>query len=134
MDYMINVLSNDHNGEYPGVRVGGGVVGRGRAGISGGGAASHSCEESGGTEVEAPGGEEVFRCVVNIRLISCCSDLGVFSPPHRPSLILNVGSVVSRPYFVMLSMHIRVPSISTLISLRSGLTRAAFTRAATTKS
>jgi len=78
--------------------------------------------------------EMVFRCVLNIRLISCCSDLGAFSPLQRPSLILNVGSVVSHPYSVMLSMHIRVPSVSTLISLRSGLTWAAFTRAATTKS
>jgi hypothetical protein len=39
----------------------------------------------------------VFRCVVNIRLISCRSHLGPFSPPQRPSLILDVGSVVSRP-------------------------------------
>jgi hypothetical protein len=41
--------------------------------------------------------EMVFRCVVNIRLISCRSDLGTFSPPQRPSPILNVGSVVSPP-------------------------------------
>jgi len=64
MDYMFNVLSNDHQGEYPGVRVGGWVVGRGRAGISGGGAASHSCEESGGTGVASTrrrGGVQV-RC------------------------------------------------------------------------
>jgi hypothetical protein len=51
MDYMFNILSNDHKGEYPGARVGGGAVGRGRAGISGGGAASHSCKESGGMYV-----------------------------------------------------------------------------------
>jgi hypothetical protein len=39
--------------------------------------------------------EIVFRYVVNIRLITCRSDLGPFSPPQRLSLILNVGSVVS---------------------------------------
>jgi len=41
--------------------------------------------------------EMVFRYVVNIRLISCRSDLGPFSPPQCPSLILNVDSVLSRP-------------------------------------
>jgi hypothetical protein len=41
--------------------------------------------------------EMVFRCGVNIQLISCRSDLGPSSPPQRPSLILNVGSVVSPP-------------------------------------
>jgi len=51
MDYMFNILSNDHKGEYPCARVSGGAVGRGQAGISGGGAASHSCKESGGTYV-----------------------------------------------------------------------------------
>jgi hypothetical protein len=40
--------------------------------------------------------EMVFRYVVNIRLISCRSDLGPFSPQPL-SLILNVGSVVARP-------------------------------------
>ena len=42
--------------------------------------------------------EMVYRYVVNIRLISCHSDLGPFSPPQRPSPILNVGSVVSHPF------------------------------------
>jgi len=41
--------------------------------------------------------EMVFRYVVHIRLITCRSDLGPFSPPQPPSPILNVGSVVSRP-------------------------------------
>ena len=49
MDYMFNDLSNDHKGECPGARVGAGAVGRRRAGISGRGAAIHSCKESGGT-------------------------------------------------------------------------------------
>jgi hypothetical protein len=49
--------------------------------------------------------EMVFRCVVNIQLIS--SDLDHFSPPQRPSPILIVGSVVSPPSqrFVELPSH-----------------------------
>jgi len=42
--------------------------------------------------------EMVFRYVVNIRLISCRSDLGPFSPLRPPSPILNVGCVVLHPY------------------------------------
>ena len=41
--------------------------------------------------------EIVFRYVVNMLLMTCRSDLGPFSPLQRPSLILNVGSVVLRP-------------------------------------
>jgi len=41
--------------------------------------------------------EMVFRYSVNIRLITCRSHLGPFSPPQPLSLILNVGSVVSPP-------------------------------------
>jgi len=49
--------------------------------------------------------EIVFRYVVNIRLISCRSDLDPFSPLCPPSPILNVGSVVSHPFrcFVQMS-------------------------------
>ena len=46
MNYVFIDLSK---GECPGARVGSGVVGRRQAGISGGGAASHTCKESGGT-------------------------------------------------------------------------------------
>jgi len=41
--------------------------------------------------------EMVFRYVVIVRLINCRSDLGPFSPPQRPSPILNVGFAVSFP-------------------------------------
>jgi len=53
----------------------------------------------------------VFRYVVNIRLISCHPDLGLFSPPQRPSLILNVASMASRPsqrFMEMSSPHFSV--------------------------
>jgi len=51
MNYVSNDLSNYHKGEHPGARVGSEAVGRRRAGVSGRGAASHSCEKSGGTGV-----------------------------------------------------------------------------------
>jgi len=39
----------------------------------------------------------VFRYVVNVQFINSHSDLGPFSPPQRPSPILNVGSMLSYP-------------------------------------
>jgi len=46
MNYVFNNLSK---GEYLGARGGSGAVGRRQVGISGRGAASYSCKESGGT-------------------------------------------------------------------------------------
>jgi len=77
--------------------------------------------------------EMVFRYVVNIRLISCRSDLGPFSPPQRPSPILNVGSVVSHPFqrFVeMPSLHFRSsqPNTHEATARRSPPRRSLFSR------
>jgi hypothetical protein len=60
--------------------------------------------------------EMVFRYVVNLRLISCHSDFGPFSLPQRPSLILNVDSVVlppSRRFVEMPSPHFSAAHIRT---------------------
>jgi hypothetical protein len=53
------------------------------------------------------------------------------TPPFGVRLVFFTSKSTN---FVTLLMHTRVPSASTLISLRSGLTWAAYTRAATTKS
>ena len=73
--------------------------------------------------------------------VSASPDLDIFLPYSNCGWLRSeikdhgeVSTMVSRPYPMMLSMHIRMPFVSTLISLRSGLTWAAFMRAATTKS